>query len=195
MLWPFSLILPAMLIVVSPAFAHTALGGTSGVAHGLMHPIGGVDHVLAMVAVGLFAALLSGRAVGLVPAAFLGMMAAGGALGIAGISLPFVEVGIGVSVIALGAAIALRVNPSVVATMGFVGFFAIFHGYAHGAEMPGTTSGLAYGIGFIVATIILHIVGIGLGLGIEQFGRWRAPKVVRAAGGAIAAAGVVLLVN
>jgi urease accessory protein len=193
MLRIFGLILPAALVVASPAFAHTGISDTDGLADGLTHAIGGFDHVLAMIAVGLFAALLGGWAVWFVPASFVGMMAVGGALGMAGINLPFVEVGIGLSVVALGAAIALEIKLPVAAAMAFVGFFAIFHGYAHGAEMPDTASGIDYGIGFMLATAILHAVGVGLGLAIEQLGRLRVAQVARATGGTIAVAGIIML--
>ena len=184
----------ATMLVVSPAFAHTGTGDASGVALGFMHPIGGPDHVLAMVAVGLFAALLRGRALWLVPASFIGMMAVGAGLAMAAVHLPVAEIGIGLSVVALGAAIALRLNPPVAAAMAFVGFFAIFHGYAHGAEMPETMSGFAYGIGFMLASVMLHAVGIGLAAAIGRIGEFGAPAA-RAAGSAIAVAGLVLLVQ
>lgn len=188
-----SSLIVATALMVSPAVAHTGIGETSGVAHGLAHPLGSLDHVLAMVAVGFFAALLGGRALWLVPAAFAAMMAVGGATGMAGISLPFVEVGIGLSVVALGAAIALRLDPPLAAAMAVVGVFAIFHGYAHVAEMPDTASGLGYGAGFILATTILHGAGVGLGLTTERIGAPGGMRVARALGGAIALAGVVLL--
>ena len=179
--------------VASPAFAHTGIGDTTGFLHGFLHPIGGIDHVLAMVAVGLFAALLGGRALWLVPLSFVTMMAIGGTLGMAAINLPFVEIGIGLSVVALGAVVALRLNMPIAAAMGFVGFFAIFHGYAHGAEMPDTVSGFSYGAGFVLATALLHACGIGLGLRLGTPADVRVRRIAQVAGTAMAFAGIGIL--
>ena len=139
----------AALALLSPtaAFAHTGIGETSGFAHGFMHPIGGLDHVLAMVMVGIFAFQLGGRALLLVPLTFVGVMALGGGLGVAGIPVPFVEIGIALSVVVLGAVVALNVKAPVAVAMGIVGMFAIFHGHAHGAEMPENAGGIAYAAG------------------------------------------------
>ena len=145
------------------AFAHPGHEG-AGLIHGFLHPLGGFDHIIAMVAVGLLAARLGGRALWLVPASFVVTMAVAGVAGSAGVGLPYVETGIALSVVALGAIVALRLTMPVAAAMGLVAFFAIFHGYAHGAEMPETASGLAYGLGFVTATALLHGIGIGLGL-------------------------------
>jgi urease accessory protein len=174
--------------IPSLAFGHVGVGEPDGIARGFMHPVGGVDHVLAMVAVGLLAAHLGGRALWLVPLSFVAMMAFGGALGMAGVALPYVEVGIGLSVVVLGAALALAANPPVAVAMALVGFFAIFHGHAHGAEMPDTASGLAYAVGFIVATLLLHAIGIGAGL---LIGRER--RITQVTGSAMALAGVAIL--
>jgi urease accessory protein len=182
-----------LALSASAAQAHTGVGGTVGFGHGFGHPFSGLDHILAMVAVGLFAVNLGGRAMWLVPASFVSMMAAGGMLGIAGVNVPFVEIGIALSVMVLGAAVALRCNVPVVAAMALVGFFAIFHGHAHGAEMPADASGLAYAIGFTLATAILHAAGIGLGLGIGAASRNYAPRIAQVGGGAMALAGVGLL--
>jgi urease accessory protein len=156
------------------ASAHPGHEGAS-LVHGFLHPLGGVDHIIAMVAVGLLAARLGGRALWLVPASFVAAMAAAGFAGMAGVELPYVETGIAVSIVALGAVALLPVALPIAAAMGLVAFFAIFHGYAHGAEMPETMSGLAYGAGFVAATALLHGVGIGLGLAVGQiaggFGR------------------------
>src|SRR5271154_2978188 len=118
------------LVFPTAAFAHTGVGDTHGFVHGFMHPLSGIDHILAMVAVGLFAAQLGGRALWLVPASFIGTMALAEAAGAAGIPLPFVEVGIAVSIIALGLIVAFEARPPVVLAMALVAFFAIFHGYA-----------------------------------------------------------------
>ena len=181
----------ATLATLTPtiAFAHTGVGPTVGFSHGFLHPITGLDHVLAMVMVGMFAAQLGGRAVWLVPAAFVTVMAVGGALGVAGYPLPFVEIGIALSVVTLGALVAFGVRLPTAVAMAVVALFAIFHGHAHGSEMPETAAGLTYGLGFVVATALLHAAGIGLGL---VAGRTRT-VVVRAAGGLAAVAGVALL--
>lgn len=184
----------ALTALASPAaFAHTGVGATSGFAHGFLHPITGLDHVLAMVLVGIFAFQLGGRALWLVPSTFVLVMAIGGALGVAGISVPFVETGIALSVIVLGAVVALRVKAPVAVAMAVVGLFAIFHGHAHGSEMPETAAGMAYGLGFMLATALLHGAGIGLGFLIGWAGERRGPIVVRTAGAAAALAGVAIL--
>ncbi len=176
----------AFALLTSSAQAHTGLGGADGLTAGFMHPILGPDHVLAMVAVGLFAALLGGRALWAVPAAFVGMMLVGGALGLRGFAVPAVETGIGASVVVIGAAIALGWRWPVPAAMALVGAFAVFHGHAHGAEMDAAHGALLYSLGFALATAVLHGAGIGLGLLASR------PGLVRAAGAAIALAGVVL---
>jgi len=175
------------------ASAHVGVGDTGGFAHGFWHPIGGVDHILAMVMVGLFAAQLGGRAMWLVPAAFVGVMALGGVVGFSGLPLPFVELGIGLSIVVLGAAVAFGLKPVVVAAMGLVGFFAMFHGFAHGAEMPDSVAGLAYGAGFVVATALLHACGLALGLVAASNAGPRGETLIRAAGALTAVAGVAVV--
>jgi urease accessory protein len=177
------------------AFAHPGHGGAAGFSHGFLHPLGGLDHVLAMVAVGLFAAHLGGRALWAVPAAFVAAMALGGTLGMAGVALPFVETGIAVSVIVLGLVVALRVSVPTLAATGLVGFFAVFHGYAHGAEMPADASGASYAAGFLAATALLHGAGIALGIAVARLGELAGRRTVQLAGGAMAAAGVAILVG
>lgn len=191
-----AMLLPAI------AEAHVGVGETSGFLHGFQHPIGGLDHVLAMVLVGLFAWQLGGRALWLVPLTFVSVMALGGALGVAGVELPFVEIGIALSVVVLGAAVALGARAlgaraPVAAAMALVGLFAVFHGHAHGAEMPEDAGGLAYGLGFMAGTALLHAVGLGLGFLAGRVAS--APGVrhgraaIRAAGGVAACLGVGLL--
>jgi urease accessory protein len=176
------------------AEAHTGVGSTIGFTHGFLHPLSGIDHMLAMVAVGLFAARLGGRALWLVPSTFVAMMAVGGILGINAIPVPFVEIGIALSVLVLGAAVALDFSLPTAAAMALVGVFAIFHGHAHGAEMPETASGLTYGIGFMLATALLHVVGIGLGLGIAYFATKQGSSwIMRVVGAVTALAGVGLV--
>lgn len=183
----------ASVLAPVAALAHTGAGDTHGVVHGFMHPVTGLDHVLAMVAVGILAALLGGRAIWLVPASFVALAAVGGLLGVQGVLVPFVEFGISASVVLLGLAIALQARLPLGWTVGLVGLFGLYHGYAHGAEMPADASGFAYGAGFLAATAMLHIAGIGLGLGIAHMARRSATRFAQAGGTAIALAGIVLL--
>ena len=168
---------------------------SNGLAHGFIHPITGIDHVLAMIAVGVLAAQIGGRAMWLVPLSFITVMAFAGALGMAGFQLPFAEIGIALSVVVLGLAIAFPLKLSTLAAMALVGFFALFHGYVHGAEMPGATSAFPYAAGFVAGTALLHTIGVGLGLlfGLEagRFGR----RVAQAGGGAMALFGAAILVG
>ncbi len=186
----------AAILVAIPGAALAHPGhDAGGFAHGLVHPLGGLDHVLTMVAVGLYAALPGGRALWLVPATFVGVMAIGGALGATGYPLPYVETGIALSVIVLGLAVALRVSLPTLGAMALAGLFAIFHGHTHGAEMPLGVSGVTYAAGFMLATALLHGAGIAIGLvagRLAEHGGWR---VAQAAGGAMALAGIALLAN
>jgi len=189
----FALAALTLLITAAAAEAHTGVGSTMGFTHGFGHPFSGLDHILAMVAVGLFAANLGGRALWLVPLSFVAMMAVGGALGVAGIDMPFFEIGIAASVIVLGLAVALQWNLPVAGAMALVGFFALFHGHAHGAEMPVDASGLAYGVGFVLATAILHLIGIGLGLGIGMLAKATSKRTMQAGGAVMSLAGAAML--
>lgn len=185
-----ALLLFLFLLVPSLAQAHPGgVGHTHGVTNGLLHPLTGLDHICAMLAVGLWAAQRGGRAVWLVPLTFVSVMALGGLLGASGISLPFVEQAIAASVLILGLLIAASVRLPLVASALLVGAFAIFHGYAHGAEMPATAAGFGYGLGFLVATALLHGAGIAIGLTAKN---WSGERFVRLAGGAIAACGLAL---
>jgi urease accessory protein len=161
------------------------------VMEGLLHPFSGLDHILAMVAVGLWASQMGGRALWLLPLTFPVVMAAGGALGMSGVALPWVEVGIAASVMVLGAAIAFALRPSLAISVPLIGAFALLHGYAHGVELPADASALHYAAGFIAATLVLHGIGIGLGLAAARI---PVRFAARTAGGAIAALGVMLLV-
>jgi urease accessory protein len=184
----------AFALVPSLALAHPGLPGHAhDLANGFLHPLGGIDHVLAMVAVGLFAAQLGGRALWLVPASFVAMMAAAGLAAMNGVVVPMTEVGIAASIIVLGAAISLRLAMPVAAAMALVGFFAMFHGYAHGLEMPETASGLLYGLGFVAATALLHGLGIGIGLAVGRLGDTTGRNLVRVVGSVAAAIGIVML--
>lgn len=181
------------IALTGSAFAHTGHGDASGFTHGFMHPVGGLDHVLAMVAIGLYAALLGKRALWLVPAAFVAVMALGAAAGVAGYPLPYVEIGIALSVVMLGLAVALRINLPSLAAMALVSSFAIFHGHAHGTEMPQNLSGYEYAAGFLLATALLHCAGIVLGLLVGRLSETSGRRFAQATGGAIALAGLALL--
>src|SRR6266508_4442056 len=187
-LLPRSLLVLAALFVAAPSFAHTGDGFSGGFSGGFGHPIFGPDHVAAMVAVGLWGAFLGPPAIWLLPIVFPLVMAFGGVLAILGVPLPGVEIGIAVSAIVLGLMVALAVRPPLSIAAVLVGAFAIFHGHAHGAELAPGVNALAFSIGFVVATGLLHLAGISFGL----LARWPAGRIaVRAAGGAIALAGVV----
>jgi urease accessory protein len=170
----------------------TSLAATLVVLHGFAHPFTGLDHLIAMLAVGVFAVQLGGRALWLVPGTFIAVMAAAGIAGAMGIALPYVETGVALSVLALGAAIAFAVRVPVALAMALVGFFAIFQGYAHGTEMPPGAFGLFFGLGIVAATAILHAIGIAFGVLIGQAAGGR--RIAQFAGGAAAVVGAVLLV-
>jgi len=177
-----------------PAFAHLDPSEHGSFAAGFSHPLFGLDHILAMVAVGLWAAMQGGRAVWIVPAAFVGTMAVGFAAAIAGVPLPFVEPVILASVVVIGllAAVGLGVPTSLAMVM--VGFFAFFHGHAHGGEL-GSAGALSFGAGFAIATAALHAAGIALGLGLGRlFGGKAGHLAARLAGGATALGGLWLAV-
>ena len=174
----------------SAAFAHVGDHSHMSFMEGLMHPFSGLDHILAMVAVGLWASQLGRRALWLLPLTFPVVMAAGAALGTSGVALPWVEIGIAGSVMVLGAAVALALRPSLAISLPLIGAFALLHGYSHGVELPASASALSYGAGFIAATLMLHAIGIRLGL---AAGRIPVRFAARTAGGVIAVLGVVLV--
>jgi len=177
-------LLPAALL------AHTRGGEAAGLLAGLSHPVSGLDHVLAMVAVGLWGAQLGPPAVWLLPVAFPMVMALGGTLGLVGVHLPGVEIGIAMSAIGLGAAVLFEAKPKLGVAAALVGFFAIFHGHAHGTELPPGANGLLYSIGFVVATGLLHLAGIGIG----TIHRWPAGRTaLRWTGALVALAGLAFL--
>lgn len=177
--------------IAAPAAAHSGTGLAGGVISGFMHPFGGLDHLLAMVSVGLWGAFLGRPLIVVLPVVFPAMMAVGGVLGIAGVEMPPIEIGIAVSVIVLGAMIALAVRAPAWVAVPVVAVFAVFHGYAHGAELPSAADPVGYSLGFVTATGLLHVVGIGIGLVADRpTGR----LAVRGAGGLIALAGGWFLV-
>jgi urease accessory protein len=184
----------SLCLVPTAALAHVGVGEASRFAHGFMHPLGGLDHQLAMLLVGVFAYQLGGRRLWLVPLTFVSVMAVGGFLGVMG-TPTFIEIGIALSVIVLGTIVAFGVKTPVAIAMAIVGLFAIFHGHAHGSEMPIDASGLEYGIGFMLATALLHALGIGSGLLIGMSGKTLGDNVYRVAGGLASIAGVALLAS
>ena len=182
-----------LALVPTAALAHTGAGIEHDLMHGFMHPLGGLDHILAMVAVGVFAYVLGGRALWLVPLAFVGMMAAGFLLGAAQVEVPFVELGIALSSVVIGGAAALGRPMPVIAASALVGVFAVFHGVAHGAERPLGSSGWQYALGFVAATALLHLAGIAAAMGAARLvGRFGKP-VAQAAGALFALGGVGVL--
>jgi urease accessory protein len=172
------------------AAAHVEGGRAEGLLAGLQHPVSGFDHILAMVCVGLWGAQLGAPAIWLLPVTFPLVMAFGGLLGLLGVPLPGVEVGIALSAVLLGIAVLAELRPPLWAAAAVVGFFAVFHGHAHGTELPAGASGLLYSLGFVAATGMLHGVGIGIG----TMHRWSWGRAaLRAAGAVIAAAGLYFL--
>ena len=186
-----SLALLAAFALAAPlAQAHEGAGLAGGFMSGFAHPLLGWDHVVAMLAVGLWGAFLGAPALWLLPVVFPLVMAAGGALGVLGVPLPAVEIGIAVSAIALGGVVAGALRPPLWVAALLVALFAIFHGHAHGTELPQAASPLAYSLGFVVATGLLHLTGIALGL----LTRWPAGRIaVRGMGAGIALLGVLFL--
>jgi urease accessory protein len=179
-----------VLAATRPLYAHVQEGQAAGFVTGLLHPISGADHVLAMIAVGLWGAQLGQPAVWLLPVTFPMVMAFGGFLGLVGLPIPGVQIGIALSAILLGMAVAREARPPVWVAAALVGAFAVYHGHAHGTELPAGQSGLMYSIGFVVATGCLHGVGIAIGL----IHRWPAGRVaLRVAGAAVALAGVAFM--
>jgi urease accessory protein len=185
----------AIFFVFAPAaaLAHPGHDGAGGLVHGFLHPVTGIDHVLAMIAVGVLAAQYGGRALWLVPMSFLVAMAAAGATGMAGIPVQIVEAGIGLSVVVLGLVIAFQIKPPTLVAMMVVGFFALFHGYAHGSEMPNGLAGLSFAAGFLAATALLLGAGVGLGSLLQR--RPLSRRLIQAGGGAMALVGIAVLTN
>jgi urease accessory protein len=175
------LVLVSLMLGASPALAHVGHGATASFAAGVAHPLSGLDHIAVMLAVGLWAALKGGRALWVWPAAFVGVMLTGGALGMAHVPVPFVEPGILASVVALGLLVALAVDLPLWAGALVIGVFAVFHGHAHGTEVAENIGGIEYMVGFALATATLHALGIGFALLMH---RVHARAVIRVAGAA-----------
>lgn len=184
------LTLLAILLSTGIASAHSEAGAAGGFVSGFTHPLTGLDHMAAMVGVGLWGAFLGSRAMWLLPVVFPIVMALGGALGVAGVHIPGVETGIALSAVALGAMVAAAARPPLWVAAVLVGAFAIFHGHAHGTELPESANALSFAIGMVIATGLLHLCGMALGLLVKY--PW-GKGVVRGAGAAIAALGFCFL--
>jgi urease accessory protein len=180
------------ILLLQPAFAHVGTDSVLGFQTGFLHPLSGPDHMIAMVAVGLWGAQLGTPAIWILPITFPLVMALGGVIGVIGIPLPFVEPAIALSAVALGLVVALRLRPPLWVAALLVAVFAVFHGYAHGRELPAAADPVGFGVGFVMATGLLHLAGIMLGL----LTRWQlGAGVVRAGGAAIACVGLFFLVS
>jgi len=179
-----------LALAMAPARAHIQAGEVGGFLSGFKHPISGLDHVLAMVSVGLWGAQLGAPAMWLLPVVFPMVMAFGGFLGLVGVPLPGVEIAIALSAVLLGLAVAREARPPLPLAAALVGVFAIFHGHAHGTELPPGQSGILYSIGFVVATGCLHLTGIAIGL----VHRWPWGRIaLRVAGTLVTVAGLGFL--
>lgn len=182
-----------LLIVVitlpALAMAHTGVGSVSGFVSGFGHPVAGIDHLLAMVAVGLWAAYLGGRSLWAVPLTFVLVMVIGGLVGLAGFSLPYTEQGIILSVLVFGFLVVAAMRLPLIGSVLIVGVFALFHGHAHGSEIPLTVGATAYMSGFMLATALLHSIGLSVGLIMQYF---NSTKVRQLAGGTIMLCAVYL---
>jgi urease accessory protein len=183
----------AILIVLgTPAEAHLLDASGAGWSHGFSHPFSGLDHILAMAAVGIWAAQTGRPALWVLPVVFPLAMAVGGMIGVAGLPVPGIEAGIAASVLILGLLIAFQAKPPLTASAILVALFAVFHGHAHGTELPQAASPILYGLGFVLATAVLHLIGLSIGHVM------RLPKgmlAIRIGGGGIAAAGVTLFIG
>ncbi len=180
----------ALALVPTLAHAHPGHGAeVGGIGWGLAHPFTGLDHILAMVAVGLWAVQLGKRALWLLPLSFVGAMAAGAAMGMNGLRLPFVEPAILASVIGLGAVVAFAARLPLGASAAAVAVAALFHGQAHGSEIPANAAGFQTVMGFHLATALLHVLGVSGGLALQRIAQQR---VIRAAGAAILSVAVLI---
>ena len=186
----FILSLTALALSTAPAFAHLNPQEHGSFMAGFSHPLFGLDHILVMVAVGLWASQIGGRALWLVPAAFVGTMAFGFGLAVAGVDLPFVEPAILASVVALGLLVAMAARFDTIASAALVAAFALFHGHAHGGEL-GAAGAASFGVGFVVATALLHAAGIAIGIGVARIAN--GAILARIIGGLTAVTGVALI--
>jgi len=184
--WPIL----SLLMLPTSLFAHTS-HGTFGFSSGFTHPVLGLDHLLAMLSVGMLSAQMGGRAIWTIPATFVGFMLVGGILGMVGVPFFSVEIGIAISVLVLGLAIAADKKIPVLLAMVGVGFFALFHGHAHGEEMPGSAQPFLYALGFILGTTLIHLAGVAIGWTATRIPR--ATTILRFGGGLIALLGFFFL--
>lgn len=181
-----------LIVLGTPANAHLLDASGAGWSHGFSHPFSGLDHILAMLAVGIWAAQTGRPAIWVLPVVLPLAMAVGGMIGVAGLPVPGIEAGIAASVLILGLLIAFQAKPPLTASAILVALFAVFHGHAHGTELPQAASPVLYGLGFVLATAILHLIGLSIGHVM------RLPKgmlAIRIGGGGIAAAGVTLFIG
>jgi len=171
--WIFKIVLSVLILIFLPSLAHAHIGEgiASGWGHGVLHPFLGLDHLCAMLAVGLWARQMGGRALWAIPLTFVSVMALGGLLGMSAMPLPFIEGGIFFSLFALGFLVAVAIQLPLSVGVGIVAVFALFHGYAHVAEMPESASGLGYALGFMLSTALLHFAGIAMATGLANINR------------------------
>ena len=186
------LLISLLILIPEIVLAHAPEGAGGGFVTGFLHPIMGVDHLVAMVAVGLWGAFLGERALWILPIVFPSIMAVGAAFGIVGLEIPLVEFVIALSGVVLGVLIALRVRAPLAIAMVLVGIFAIFHGYAHGVEMPEQISAITYSAGIVIGTGLLHLAGVAIGFATRLP---RGELLVRGCGGVISAIGLSYLVG
>lgn len=191
--FPAALAATALATLAAPALAHTGGAPAAGLAAGFLHPLGGLDHLLTMISVGALAALVGGRALWMAPLAFVSVMALCAVAAAAGIAVPMVEAGIAASVLGIGLATAFGRSLSVSVAVVLAGVFAVFHGHAHGAEMPAAASGLVYGAGFVLATALLHGAGLAATLFAARFFEEAGARSVRLAGAATATVGLAMV--
>ena len=182
----------AAALLPTPALAHIVAGPLTGFGGGFVHPLTGLDHFLAMFAVGVWGAQMGGRSVWALPVAFPLVMTIGGIAGMAGLVLPYVEIGIALSILVLGLAIACKWRPIEIVPLALIAIFALCHGYAHGVELPSAADPAAYAAGFVLATGMIHIIGIAVGL---LLGKPLHGWLARGLGGVIAAGGVFYLIG
>lgn len=178
-----------VLLLPNVLLAHTGVGHTSGFLHGFFHPFEGVDHLLAMLAVGLWSSQLGGKASWIVPLSFVSVLILGGVIALLGANIFFVKIGILLSLVILGVLIATSIKMPLTISVGIVGAFALFHGHSHGSEMLSAGSSFTYGVGFLTATVLLHMIGFVIGY---SFKKWESEMVVRVAGAFVALFGIGL---
>jgi len=184
------LVLGLLLVLPGLASAHILPGTSHGLQDGFLHPLTGLDHLLAMFAVGLWAAQYRGRAVWMIPLTFVSVMVLGGIMGVCGAYVPGAELGIAASLLVLGGLIATTTRFKLSSSMLIVGFFALFHGYSHGHEMPAAVSAVSFSVGFVLATLLLHGLGIAAGLYLQK-----QQRVIAFAGSAIALCSIFFFLN